>query len=52
MDGSKVNEVYYKEKNLKKIAEYCVNDVVAVAQLFLKMKGLPLIDEKNIIQTV
>ena len=52
MDGSKVNEVYYREKNLKKIAEYCVNDVVAVAQLFLKMKGLPLIEEKNIVQSV
>ncbi len=36
MDGSKVNEVYYHEKNLKKIAEYCVNDVVAIAQLFFE----------------
>jgi len=52
MDGSKVNEVYYREKNLKKIAEYCVNDVVAIAQLFLKMKGLSLIDEKNIVQSI
>jgi len=52
MDGSKVNEVYYHEKNLKKIAEYCVNDVVAIAQLFLRMKGLPLIDEKNIVQSI
>jgi DNA polymerase elongation subunit (family B) len=48
MDGSKVNEVYYREKNLKKIAEYCVNDVVAIAQLFLRMKGFPLIEEMNI----
>jgi len=52
MDGSKVNEVYYREKNLKKIAEYCVNDVVAVAQLFLKMKSLPLIEERNIVQSI
>jgi DNA polymerase elongation subunit (family B) len=52
MDGSKVNEVYYVEKNLKKIAEYCVNDVVAIAQLFLKMKGLPLIDEWNIVRSI
>jgi predicted PolB exonuclease-like 3'-5' exonuclease len=52
MDGSKVNQVYYHEKNLRKIAEYCVNDVVAIAQLFLKMKGLSLIEEKNIIQSV
>jgi len=52
MDGSKVNEVYYVERNLKKIAEYCVNDVVAIAQLFLKMKGLPLIENKNIVQSM
>jgi hypothetical protein len=51
MDGSKVNQVYYREKDLKKIAEYCVNDVVAIAQLFLKMKGLHLIEEKDIVQS-
>jgi hypothetical protein len=33
---------------LAKIAEYCVGDVVAVAQLYLKMKGMNLIEEKNI----
>ncbi len=51
MDGSKVNQVYYHEKDLKNIAEYCVNDVVAIAQLYLKMKGLPLIEEKNLVQS-
>ncbi len=43
MDGSMVNSVYYDEKNLSKIAEYCVGDVVAIAQLYLKFKGLPLL---------
>lgn len=50
MDGSMVNEVYYRDKELNKIAEYCVEDVVAIAQLYLKMKGLELIAEKNIIR--
>jgi predicted PolB exonuclease-like 3'-5' exonuclease len=50
MDGSMVNEVYYKEKDLPKISEYCVRDVVAIAQLYLRMKGLPLIDEKDILK--
>lgn len=49
VDGSKVNEVYYREKDLKKIAEYCVGDVVAVAQLFLKLKAAPLVEAKNIL---
>ncbi|MFN5169711.1 MAG: 3'-5' exonuclease [Cyclobacteriaceae bacterium] len=43
MDGSMVNTVYYEEKNLGKIAEYCVGDVVAIAQLYLKFKGMPLL---------
>jgi len=49
MDGSKVNNVYYQEKDLSKIANYCVGDVVAVAQLFLKIKGHNLISAENII---
>jgi hypothetical protein len=51
MDGSKVNDVYYREHNLNKIATYCVSDVVAIAQLYLKMKGLPLLESKNIVQS-
>ncbi|MCU0419868.1 MAG: 3'-5' exonuclease [Cyclobacteriaceae bacterium] len=50
MDGSRVNHVFYKEKNLAKIASYCTGDVVAVAQLYLRMKSLPLVEEKNIVQ--
>ena len=48
MDGSMVNEVYYRDKELNKIAEYCVGDVVAIAQLYLKMKALPIIVAENI----
>jgi 3'-5' exonuclease len=50
MDGSMVNEYYYQKKELQKIAEYCVGDVVVIAQLYLKMKGMDLIEEKNIIR--
>lgn len=49
MDGSKVSKVYYEEKDLAKIADYCVGDVVAIAQLYLKMKGLALVSPANII---
>jgi hypothetical protein len=49
MDGSQVNGVYYKEKNLMKIQEYCVRDVVVLSQLFLKMKCLPLVETNHII---
>lgn len=49
MDGSRVNEVYYHEKDLKKIVEYCVGDVIAVAQLFLRLRGYPMVEVPNIV---
>lgn len=49
MDGSQVSHVYYNEKNLEKIKTYCMGDVIVLAQLFLRMKGYELLDEKNII---
>lgn len=48
MDGSQVNEVYYKEQDLKKISTYCVGDVIAVAQLYLRLKGQPMMATQNI----
>ena len=49
IDGSMVADIYYKEKNLKRISIYCEKDVVAVAQLFLRYKNQKLIKEENII---
>lgn len=51
MDGSQVNAVYYRDKNLEKIKTYCVNDVVVLTQLYLKLKNLSLIGSKNIIHS-
>ena len=48
IDGSQVHEVYWQQNDLKRIAEYCQNDVVAVAQLLNKYRGQPLFSEKNI----
>lgn len=48
MDGSDVANVYWQEKNIKRIVDYCERDVLAVVQLFLKYKGLPLIKQENI----
>lgn len=48
IDGSMVNEVYWKEKDLKRIANYCEKDVVALTQLFLRFRNENLILEENI----
>jgi len=49
IDGSMVNEVYWKEKNLERIAIYCQKDVVALTQLFLRFRNEKLIDDECII---
>jgi len=48
IDGSDVARVYWKEKNLPRIVTYCQKDVVTVAQLLLRFKGMPLIKEQDI----
>lgn len=48
LDGSKVNHVYHHQHDLAGIAEYCRRDVIVLAQLFLKLRGYPLIPEPNI----
>jgi DNA polymerase elongation subunit (family B) len=40
IDGSQVNSVYYQQKDLLKIKDYCIQDVVVLAQLFLKLKSI------------
>jgi predicted PolB exonuclease-like 3'-5' exonuclease len=48
IDGSMVAKVYWKDKDLDRIVKYCRKDVIAVAQLFLRYMGEPLLQEQNI----
>ena len=49
LDGSMVTKTYYGEKDgLKKVEEYCQKDVIATAQLYLRLNNLPLIDPDQI----
>ena len=48
IDGSMVQHVYYQEKNLQRIVNYCQKDVVVVAQVIQRFKNLPLIEAGNI----
>lgn len=41
MSGKDVRDVYYVEKNLKKIATYCELDISQLFLVYLRMKGLP-----------
>jgi len=40
MNGADVKDVYWKDKDLKRISEYCEQDVLALASCYLKMKGI------------
>jgi len=48
IDGSEVAQVYYKEKNIQRIAQYCTKDVIATTQVFLRLNGFPPILAENI----
>lgn len=48
ISGADVARVYYEEKNLERIKTYCEKDVIALIQLFLKMRLQPLVSEGNI----
>lgn len=49
IDGSQVGNIYWQEKNLDRIKIYCQKDVVTVAQLLLKFKGMELMKEENLV---
>ncbi|NDV46985.1 3'-5' exonuclease [Paludibacter sp. 221] len=48
IDGSQVAEVYYRERNIDRIATYCQKDVLATAQVFLRLNQLELLMDSNI----
>ncbi len=47
IDGSQVGDIYYKTSDIQRIARYCEKDTFAIAQLMLRFKGEPLIDQGN-----
>ncbi len=48
IDGSMVGEVYWKQDDLPRISKYCSKDVVAVANVILKLKGEKILGEEHI----
>lgn len=49
ISGKDVGAVYWKEKNLQRIQIYCQKDVLTVAQLLMKFKGLPLFTSEQVV---
>ena len=49
IDGSEVYRVYYKENNIDRIITYCEKDTIAVAQIFLRLRGDDILIDHDII---
>lgn len=50
LSGSEVNTSYYHQDGLLSIAQYCREDVVVLAQLYLRYHQMNLLQEKQIIR--
>lgn len=48
IDGSMVNEVYWKENDLERIRTYCEKDVITTARILLRFKSLPMLSDEHI----
>ena len=48
LSGDRVNHVFYKEMDLDRIAAYCGDDVIIVAQLYLRFHFLSIVEPQNI----
>ncbi|MFN4026107.1 MAG: 3'-5' exonuclease [Flavobacterium sp.] len=49
IDGSQVAQVFYVEKDIDRIVTYCEKDVIAVAQIFLRLRREELLVEDEIL---
>lgn len=48
IDGSQVREVYYEEKDIDRIIQYCERDTITVAQILLRFRNEELMDDSEI----
>ncbi|MBT8276829.1 MAG: 3'-5' exonuclease [Bacteroidia bacterium] len=49
IDGSQVRNVYYDEKDIDRIIQYCEKDTITVAQIFLKLRNESILEEDEIL---
>jgi hypothetical protein len=50
MSGDQVTRVYWEENDLAKISRYCREDVVVLAQLYLRLHCFPTVKAENIVR--
>lgn len=50
ISGEDVSRVYHLDHDLPRIAKYCKEDVAVMAQIYLRLIGLPLVPPQNILR--
>jgi hypothetical protein len=43
--GDQVGEVFWQDKDISRITKYCEKDVLATAQIILKLSDLPVVED-------
>ena len=49
IDGSEVYKTYYEDNDINRIVVYCEKDTIAVAQIFLRLRGESILQDDEII---
>ena len=49
IDGSQVHKVYWEEKNLVRIVNYCQKDVITVMQILLRLKNEKILTTEEVL---
>jgi 3'-5' exonuclease len=49
IDGSQVQEVFYKDGDLSRIKKYCMKDVITTARVIQRFRGQPPVEEADIV---
>ena len=49
IDGSDVRDVYYNEKDLDRIIEYCEKDTLTVAQILLRLRNEEILHDNEVV---
>ncbi|MBT8327734.1 MAG: 3'-5' exonuclease [Bacteroidia bacterium] len=48
IDGSMIYDIFYKEKDIERIKEYCKKDVITLANIFLRMNEFAMLSREQI----
>ncbi len=49
IDGSQVRDVFYNEQDIDRIIQYCEKDVVAIAQILLRLRQEELLQDDEVV---